>query len=175
MINTARLFIRPLSYSELSRHIESPRELADELGFLPSRSLTDKETREAILNDLLPFMADSNRDPLFYTMWIVVERMQKAIIGGICFHGEPDVNGEVEIGYGIDDGFRNKGYATETIAGIIHWVKNNRKVRGIRAETDFSNIASMQVLKKNGFQVVQQNEKVILKLELNGEIIEPDF
>jgi len=167
MIETKRLIIKPLTYDELRRHIESPCELADEMRLKPSQSLPDKDTREAIMNDLLPFLADSDKDPLFYTIWIVIEKMQKAIIGGICFHGEPDANGEVEIGYGIDVGYRNKGYMTETVAGLIIWLKSIKKVRVIRAETDPFNISSVRVLEKNGFKIFRQTEKMILKLELN--------
>ena len=99
MIETGRLIIKPLSFNELIKHIKSPNVLANDLGLKPSKSLIDKETQDAILNDLLPNLSDLNKDPLFYTMWIVIEKDEKAIIGGICFHGEPDNNGEVEIGY----------------------------------------------------------------------------
>jgi len=166
IIETERLLIKPLSYNELRRHIESPQELADELGLIPSQSLMDEVTREAILNDLLPHIADPDRDPLFYTMWIVIEKLKKAIIGGICFHGEPDDTGEVEIGFGTDKDYRNKGYMTETIGGLINWISNNKSVKVIRAETDSSNISSVRVLEKNGFKVFQRNENmIILKLE----------
>ncbi len=126
MIETNRLIIKPLSYNELIKHIKSPNDLANDFGLKPSKSLLDKETQEAILNDLLPNLSDLTKDPLFYTMWIVIEKNEKAIIGGICFHGEPDNNGEVEIGYGIDNDYRNKGYMTETISGLIHWIKKQR-------------------------------------------------
>lgn len=109
MIETSRLIIKPLSYNELIKHIKSPGDLADDLALKPSKSLIDKETQEAILNDLLPNLSDLTKDPLFYTMWIIIERRGKSIIGGICFHGQPDKNGEVEIGYGIDNEYRNKG------------------------------------------------------------------
>jgi [ribosomal protein S5]-alanine N-acetyltransferase len=167
MIETKRLVIKPLSYDELRKHVESPGELAVEMGLIPSQSLIDKETQEAINNDLLPYMTDPNKDSLFYTMWIVIEKKTKAIIGGFCFHGEPDDNGEVEIGYGIDIDFRNSGYMTETIDGFVHWIRNNKKARVIKAETDPFNISSVRVLEKNGFTVFQQDEnKMILKLEL---------
>lgn len=168
MIETKRLIIKPLSYNELRKYLKSPNELAREMGMIPSQSLIDIETLEAIKRDLLPYMTDSNKDPLFYTMWIVIDKMQNTIIGGICFHGEPDANGEVEIGYGTDNDFRNKGYMTETLAGLINWVRRSKKVRVIRAETDSSNISSIRVLEKNGFKALQQNEKVVLKLELNN-------
>jgi ribosomal-protein-alanine N-acetyltransferase len=168
MIETKRLIIKPLSYNELKKYLESPNELAGEMGMILSQSLIDIETQEAIKRDLLPYLTDSNKDPLFYTMWIVIEKMQNTIIGGICFHGEPDANGEVEIGYGTYNDFRNKGYMTETIAGLINWIRSSKKIKVIRAETDSSNISSIRVLEKNGFKALRQNEKVVLKLELNN-------
>lgn len=169
MIETDRLSIKPLSYNELIKHIKSPNDLADDLGLTPSISLIDKETQEAILNDLLPNLSDLTKDPLFYTMWIVIEKDEKAIIGGICFHGEPDNNGEVEIGYGIDNDYRNKGYMTETIAGLIHWAKNRNEIKTIKALTDKSNLPSLQVLKKNNFKISEQDENTFtMKYELKN-------
>jgi len=168
MIETNRLLIKPLSSDELRRHIEDPNGLAADMELTPSISLSEREALEAIQNDLLPNLIDPDKDSYFYTMWIVIEKSKKAIIGGICFHGEPDDNGEVEIGYGTDKNYMNKGYMTETINGIIQWLKNNKKARIIKAVTDSSNISSLKMLEKNGFKISGQNENaLILKLNLN--------
>ena len=168
MIETKRLLIKPLTAEELKKHIDSPNTFAQELGLIPSQSLVDDETREAILKDLLPNIVDTAKDPHFYTMWIVIEKSEKAIIGGICFHGEPDEKGEVEIGYGTDSGYRNKGYMTEIISGMIQWTRDNKKVKSITAETDNTNISSIKVLEKNAFKLIQENDNsVFLRLGLN--------
>jgi len=168
MIETKRLIIKPLTCYELKKHIDSPTDLANDLGLISSQTLIDKETKDAIINDLLPNLEDSNKDSFFYTMCIVIEKSKKAIVGGICFHGEPNEMGEVEIGYGTDNEYRNKGIMTETIAGLVQWIKNNKKeVKVIRAETDSENISSIRVLEKNDFKVFQYNDNsLILKLEL---------
>jgi [ribosomal protein S5]-alanine N-acetyltransferase len=167
MIETQRLIIRPLQYEELKRHLLLPDEWAKQIGLKPSLSLMDKETREAILNDLLPYMDDPAKDPLFYTMWIVIEKSEQAIIGGICFHGEPDANGWVEVGYGTDEDYRNKGYMTEVLAGLMHWIQCFRKeVRVVMAETDSGNSSSIRVLEKNGFKAFQQGENLRFRLDL---------
>jgi len=167
MIETERLIIRPLSLPELKKHTESPCELAKELGLTTSKSLLDKEVKEAIINDLLPYMKDPDKDPLFYTMWIVIEKAEKAIIGGTCFHGEPDDQGEVEIGYGTDNEYRNRGYMSESIEGLVSWLREGRKVKVIKGETDSSNFSSIRVLEKNGFKLFEQNDQsTVLKLEL---------
>jgi [ribosomal protein S5]-alanine N-acetyltransferase len=91
-------------------------------------------------------------------MWIIIEKRKRSIIGGICFHGEPDENGEVEIGYGTDGEYRNQGYMTETVEGLVIWLRNNKKVKIIKAETDNDNISSARVLEKNGFKVQERND-----------------
>ncbi|EKQ53367.1 MAG: acetyltransferase, ribosomal protein N-acetylase [Methanobacterium sp. Maddingley MBC34] len=167
MIRTKRLIIKPLTGDELKKHIASPEELANGMGLIPSQTLADENTKEAIINDLLPNLEDSNKDPLFYTMWMIIEKNKRAIVGGICFHGEPDKNGEIEIGYGTDYEYRNKGIMTEAIAGLIQWLKNDNRVKKIRAETEADNISSVRVLEKNHFNVFQsKDDSVILKLEL---------
>ncbi len=152
MIETERLLIKPLSAEELIKHIKFPDELAKELGFKPSKALIDEETQEAIINDLLPNIVDQNKDSLFYTMWIIIEKKEKTIIGGICFHGKADKDGEVEIGYGIDDEYMNKGYMTETIQSLLTWLEKRKDVRIVKAETEQTNISSIRVLEKTGFK-----------------------
>jgi len=162
MVETKRLIIRPLTADELISHLNSPNDLAKKLGLTPSQSLIDNETKEAIKNDLLPNIADPSKDPNFYTMWIIIEKSKMAIIGGVCFHGEPNEKGEVEIGYGTDLEFRNKGYMTETITGLVKWTQKNIKVRSIIAETEDTNVSSIRVLEKNGFILNKRNGKTII-------------
>jgi ribosomal-protein-alanine N-acetyltransferase len=88
-------------------------------------------------------------------------------MGGICFHGEANEDEEVEIGYGTVIECRNKGIMTETISGMIQWLKVNTIVKAIKAETDRENISSMRVLENNHFKISQENdEMIIFKLQL---------
>lgn len=162
MIETERLLIKPLLAEELIKHIKFPDELARELGFKPSKALIDEETQEAIINDLLPNILDPNKDSLFYTMWIIIEKKEKAIIGGICFHGQANEIGEVEIGYGIDKEYMNKGYMTETIQSLLHWLGKRDDIRMVKAETEKSNISSIKVLEKSGFKLFNQEEDMLI-------------
>ncbi len=162
MIETLRLIIRPLTCDELVKQLTAPEELAESLGLKPSQSLADREAQEAMLHDLLPLLSDPDNNPLFYTMWIVIEKNVKAIIGGICFHGEPDHSGEVEIGYGTDEEYRNRGYMSETIAGLLHWAGGQKSINTIKAETDKVNVASVRVLEKNNFVVTGQTDTAVI-------------
>jgi len=162
MIETERLLIKPLTARELKQAVRSPNDLTKGLGVIPSHSLIGEETKEAIENDLLPNIDKPSKDYLFYTMWMIIWKEEKAIVGAICFHGEPDENGKVEIGYGTDIKYRNKGFMTEAIAGVIQWIQKNRNVKLITAETESSNIASAKVLEKNNFKRGKNINKSLL-------------
>ena len=167
MIETKRLIIKPLNSDQLEKYINSPDELAADLGLIPSLVPMPDEVKDAIRNDLLPMISDPTKDTLFYTFWIIVEKSRSAIVGGICIHGEHDENEEVEIGYGIDEPFQNRGYMSETIAGLTRWLTENPKVKVVKAETEADNLPSVRVLERNGFKLFQQDDKnLILKLKL---------
>lgn len=167
MPHTNRLEIKALTAKELLKLCESPEAFAQELGLISSPSLSDAETKDAILRDLLPNIADLTKDPDFYTMWIVIEKAKKAIIGGICFHGEPNEKGEVEIGYGIDEAHRNQGFMSESILAMVKWLEENKKVKTILAEAISSNSSSIKVLEKNGFTRIKEDEKsIFMKMDL---------
>ncbi len=122
-----------------------------------------------MINSFIPNLKDETKDYRFYTMWILIEKYQKAIIGGICFHGEPNSTGEAEIGYGTDPEYQSKGYMTETISGIIDWAKENGRIETLIAETALTNISSIRVLEKNYFKVRQRgSENVILELNVKS-------
>ncbi len=167
MIETKRLIIRPLSHDELKIFCEDSVLLAKEMELTASNTLVNEETQQAIRNDLLPFLIDSNKYAFYYTIWIIIEKVQNSIIGGICFHGKPDENAEVEIGYGIDEEFRNNGYMTETLNAMLNWLKSNKEILSVKAETDFENVSSIKVLEKNDFFISEKvGNSVIYRFEL---------
>jgi RimJ/RimL family protein N-acetyltransferase len=73
------------------------------------------------------------------------------MVGDLCFRGNPDERGSIEIGYGTYEDFRGKGYMTEAVGGLITWAKMQSAVKSVTAETDKTNLASMVILQKNGF------------------------
>jgi len=167
MIETNRLVIQPLTYNQLYKHLYSPEELGAELHIIPSIIEMDEAARESTIIDFLPYIQDPEKDYRFYTLWIVIEKCSRRLVGNICFHGEADVDDEIEIGYGIEKDFRNQGIMTETIGGLIHWLKFNKLAKILKVETECENISSIKVLKKNNFKICQKKEKtVIMKLTL---------
>ncbi len=76
-------------------------------------------------------------------------------IGGIGFHGGPDEQGQVEIGYGIVPAYRGRGHASKALRLLV-----DRAVclgaRCLTAETEADNLASQHVLEGQGFRLEGQ-------------------
>jgi ribosomal-protein-alanine N-acetyltransferase len=150
MFETDRLIVRTLSAHELKLYAASSCELAKEWNVRLTKPELESETREAIFNDLLPKVDDPEKEFLFYTMWLMIEKTTQTIVGSFCFHGEPE-DGTIEIGYGTDEEFRNKGYMTEALGGVLRWASGRTDIQTILAETEFGNDASIRMLEKLGF------------------------
>ena len=91
----------------------------------------------------------------------VVEKESKAPVGGCAFKGPPDPDGMVELAYGIDEGHRCRGYATEAAAALAEFAFTHDRVRVVRAHSKPDNGPSARVLEKCGFDRV-------------GEVIDPE-
>ena len=85
----------------------------------------------------------------WYAAWFM-ETEDNTRIGELCFKGLA-ADGTVEIGYGVEPAFQNRGYATEAVRAITKWALSEPGVRRISAETEDDNPASQKVLLKAGF------------------------
>ena len=72
-------------------------------------------------------------------------------VGTGGFHGPPDENGEIEIGYAMLPSFREQGLATEAVQGLLDWAFEHPEVAKVRARTLPHLYASRRVLEKTGF------------------------
>ncbi len=76
-------------------------------------------------------------------------RSEGTIVGETGFHGPPDADGEAEIGYMVAGAHRRRGYARESVTGLLSWAL--QQVMSVRALTDPDNTASMNLLLAVGF------------------------
>ncbi len=85
----------------------------------------------------------------WYAMWMI-ELRDGTHVGELCFKGvSPD--GAVEIGYGIDESYEGRGYATEAVSAVTAWAAQQEGVKCVEAEAEEDNFASLRVLEKVGF------------------------
>ncbi len=167
MIETEHLYIKPLEYSQLVKYLRCDNSLETELHVEKSSRTISPELREALEQTIIPNVADKHRNYLFSTLWTAISKEENMMVGDLCITGEPNANGEIEIGYGTYDEFRNKGFMTELVKGIVMWARAQSGVKSIVASTDKKNPASAKVLEKNGFILTGETEELLnWKLQL---------
>jgi [ribosomal protein S5]-alanine N-acetyltransferase len=168
MIETARLILKPLTYEQLVKYTKCDNSLEAELNLNETSRTISSELKEALEQTILPNVADETKNYLYSTLWTAISKSENKMIGDLCIVGEPNAEGEIEIGYGTYDEFQGKGYMTEIVSGIIEWTKAQKIVNAIIATTDKTNAASFKVLEKNNFIKVGETEtsfnwKLIIK------------
>ena len=70
------------------------------------------------------------KEPNGFEAWIFIDKTYRNIVGDGGFKGDPNENGEIDIGYGIVKSKRRKGYAFEAVSGGF----TNSNVRYITAD-----------------------------------------
>lgn len=86
----------------------------------------------------------------------IVLKESKVVIGSISFHGVPDENGMMEIGLGIEEAYRNRGYAKEALIGMWRWVCGEPGVETLRYTVSPTNIPSIKIIEGFGFAYLGQ-------------------
>ncbi len=168
MIETKRLIIQPLTHDQLLKYIKSDHSLEKELNINETSRTISAELKEAFEQTILPNVADKSKDYLYNTLWTIISKSEKKMVGDICIVGEPNSDGEIEIGYGTYDEFQRQGFMTEAVGGMILWAKSQSKISSIIASTEKENIASFTILQKNNFLKVGETEILYhWKLKLN--------
>lgn len=161
MIESEQLILKPLTHSQLIKYIANDNSLEAELKLNPTHKVISEALQEALIETILPNVADTGKNHLFSTLWGIILKSESRMIGDICFVGEPDVEGEIEIGYGTYEDFRGKGYMTEAVACILTWARRQDNVKSVFAQTAKNNPASWHILIKNHFEKVGEEDDLL--------------
>ncbi|MBP6385074.1 MAG: GNAT family N-acetyltransferase [Pseudarcicella sp.] len=162
-ICTKRLKLVPLDNFLLSIWANEGRQaMEDRMSLSHSSWLKDPEFYEDSikgLNDFwLPQTNENFIDFFWYTNWEVIFIEKNISIGGLGFSGFPNLKGESSIGYFIQKEFRNQGFASEALNGIVSWAKIEPALKLLIAQTEFFNLPSQSVLRNAGFKQTELNK-----------------
>jgi len=160
VIETDRLKIIALTLELFDSLLQSNEALEKKLGLNPSSEELGAHTKEA-MEGLYSKAIQHKTSYYWYTNWQIILKTENKSIGSLCFMGEADTNGTVEIGYGINKAYQDKGYMTEAASAICQWALNEPNVQAVTAETEISNIPSHRVLEKCGLIKDHQTDESI--------------
>ena len=133
VLETKRFMIHAASKEEMLRYIEEQ---------------TDDILKTAY-QEMLQGCLDHPDQWEWYCIWMI--NLKDGVhVGDLSFKGL-NTDGSVEIGYGINNEYQGRGYATEAVNAAVVWALQQPGVTRVEAETEPGNISSQRVLEKCGF------------------------
>jgi RimJ/RimL family protein N-acetyltransferase len=79
------------------------------------------------------------------------------VVGKAGFHGPPDADGMVEVGYAVVPELRRRGYARAALRTLLERAAREPTVRVVRASASPGNAPSLGLIRQHGFvQVGEQ-------------------
>ncbi len=157
MLETSRLTIFPLTLAQLQLYLRNDQSLEASLGLQAHKRNLPAILAAAIRKNILPAVA-TTQGAHFSTLWLLVDKHKKMIVGELHFKGPPGPGGELEIGYITYEEFRGQGYMSEAIDIFLAWAFAIPEVTSIVAETDRHNKASHRILEKAGFSICRESD-----------------
>lgn len=149
-LETESLYIIPLSAHSLELSLTDYGKMQTELGLKSPKLTLEDEEMQYVMTIRHKRVLENLDSYLWYTTWAVVHKVANVIIGYIILKGSPNESGEVIIGYVIDEEYRRKGYATESLQKIISWIFENPNAKSIIADTEKDNYPSHRLLEHIG-------------------------
>jgi RimJ/RimL family protein N-acetyltransferase len=152
-VGTARLLLHPLTVDEAERVV------AGEPG--PEDRWAPGYPDAFDVKGVSAYLATCSisGDPTPFGTYEIRRRSDGYAIGGLGFHGPPDGDDVVTVGYSVIASEHGNGYATEALRGLLAHVRA-LGVRGVRGDTDLGNVASQRVMTAAGMRPVGEDERL---------------
>ena len=168
LLHTERLVMVPMTVAIVEHMLEGRREDAESaLGASlpdewPGRALVER----AFCADLSAIRANPS-----FRLWgdrvMITRHGPRRVVGSVVFHGGPDADGVVEVGYGVEKESQCLGFATEGTRAAVEWALTQESVRAVRACTPSWHLSSRRVLERVGMTLVGSHDHDML-----GELLE---
>ncbi|MFE2375592.1 GNAT family N-acetyltransferase [Streptomyces sp. NPDC059398] len=149
---TARLVLHPLTVAEAERLVAGRPGEADR--WAPGYPMEGDVS--AARRFLGARGGDEGAHPGAYEIRL---RGDGCAVGGVDFHGPPDAQGSLTIGYGLVPAAQGKGYASEALRALLVSARERGFAR-VKGGADHDNVASHRVMTAAGMQPVGRDKRV---------------
>jgi RimJ/RimL family protein N-acetyltransferase len=128
------------------------------------------------MQDFLDYrLAQLREDPSVHNwlgrvMVLTEEDGSRRVIGSIGFHGAPDEEGRLEIGYRVDPSYRNRGFARESATAMYRWAHDKHGISRFLGSISPDNIPSLNLIEEYGYVLIGEHMDDIDGLELVFEM-----
>jgi RimJ/RimL family protein N-acetyltransferase len=99
----------------------------------------------------------------------MVLRDEHRVVGHLGFHGKPDEEGIVEVGYTVYQPYRRRGLAWEAVNALFDWAGREHGITRFRASVSPTNQPSLSLVRKLG--MVRSGEHIDAEDGLEWEFL----
>jgi ribosomal-protein-alanine N-acetyltransferase len=94
-------------------------------------------------------------------MILVDDDGNRQVVGSVGFHGPPDDQRRLEVGYSVAPPYRRRGFAAESIRALFDWAHATHGITRFVASISPTNEASLRLAEQFGFvQVGEQMDDI---------------
>ncbi len=169
MIVTERLELVPSTAELIQASLEGPPALAEALSAEVPSTWPPEFMDSPALEFTLTRLREGPEQAGWWLYFVVLPRgaVGRLLVGTAGFKGPPSAEGRVEIGYSVVRDQQRRGYASEAVRGLLGRAFADPMVQRVIAETLPELTASIGVLAKCGFHLVDESsEPGVIRYEL---------
>ena len=145
-LETARLFLRPISYADTNFVIQHFLDPIVQRYLYDAEPMTTPEQAIAIIDF---YLAAPDAD---YNRWTIVRKADHQPIGTCGFHKWNHPHRRAEIGYDLSPAYQGSGYMTEAVQAMVEHGFKRLDLYRIEALVAVANTRSLALLKRLSFQ-----------------------
>lgn len=158
MVTTSQLILKPLTYRQIILYLAKSTELTRQLDCESCNWTVAPELLQSMDEVIFPFITMPGERASFEGFWVILRNPNGPILGDFTLIPDEYHDDEFEIGYRIEEPYRNQGYMQEALHGLIDWAKGQGLIRTLKARTDIRNLPSQQVLHHCGFAKGEESD-----------------
>jgi [ribosomal protein S5]-alanine N-acetyltransferase len=160
-LETRRLRLVPITLEMVEAVLSRDKDTADEaldralaaLGWPTGARFPETWPNDDLVARAFPYSLSAIRAAPDVRLWgdtmVVTRDTPPRVLGSVVFKGKP-TDGIAEVGYGIEDGSRGQGLATEATLACIEWALDQPDIVAVQAITFAGHLASLGVIKNCG-------------------------
>jgi RimJ/RimL family protein N-acetyltransferase len=172
-IHSERLELVPMSAPFLAALVRRDFDTAGrEIGAQVPAWLAD-ELAGALAIWLARWASDPSAAEWMARAMVLAEAGGRRVVGSVGFHGPPDREGRLEVGYSVDPPYRRKGFAREAVTAMFDWAHEHHGATRFVASISPTNEPSLALARQLGFAKVGEQMDDVDGLEFIFETTWP--
>ncbi|MFC1841970.1 GNAT family N-acetyltransferase, partial [Candidatus Dependentiae bacterium] len=166
ILETERLYFRPFVKDDLEKLIAlyTDKEVVKHIKE-PIETIAGKKLDRELIKEMLNFYIEHQKNH-GYSYWAAFEKETGDFVGRIGLRKVYEKPNTADVGYVIHKKYWGKGYATESMKGIINGVFAHTDIKTILAITTPEHKASRRVMEKVGMKFAKELEMKGIKFVL---------